>query len=768
MGREKKSRYSFDRLSDRYVYAILVAVCVASRVPFLGTFELVAYDGTYYLNQARTLFGSHMAGSFPIGYPFVVKLFQFVLRDYAVAGMAVSFAAGVGSAIIAYRLAKHFVAREWAFLAALTIALNPLMIRLSLMTLSESLYTFWVLLGLLMFVEKRWLPFGLAMGLAAITRPEALAIVGLLGLTRIRRPKQLAVIAVSFLAVYAVNSVVLSVNAGRAVVLPKSQFFGSSTAFWKMREATIDFEGKDDTMEQLASESPEQSAATDFFKRLLTELRLLLRYVLPVVFLLALFALRKRKYLFFTAALFSFFVIPLATVRSIDRYILPYIPVLILLAVFAAAEIRNRTARAVAAGLIAATILALPMVNKAALLVPVEPDMLPLKKAGLQFRGDVKPGDKVAGRKPFFAFYSGGDYVEIPVAPYEDVMSHFAGQAGVKYVVLHHPTVHNLRPAMRPLMYSKAVINGELRYRQVYFDPNGVMVFQRVMETDPLRWERVTPQGGADFAPAWSPDGRFIAFRSKTGEDSGGIYIIEHGGRRPTKVADASPLYDQLSWSPDGGRIAFAEGESGAADVYSVDVESRSVERIVSGGGDDMSPSWSPAGDEIVFSSDRGGQKDLWGVELATGELRRITTDGDNTHPAVSPSGEMIAWIKEDKGVVILHRPTGRRIQLAAPRLVRYAPTWSPDEEFLAVTAEDWGSWDIYLCKTDGTNALLLTKNPRRDAMPAWSPDGERIAVISDVGQKSLSIWTVGGLRSYQQHLDVREKVRVFDARATR
>jgi TolB protein len=768
MKKEQAQSSWINRVSDRHVYLGLLLVCVASRLPFLGTFELVAYDGTYYLNQARTLFNPVMDGTFPIGYPLVVRIFQVVLRDYQVAGMVVSFLAGVGSAILAYHIAARFVRRELALFAALAVAINPLFVRLSLMTLSESLYVFWVLLGLLMFIRQRWLPFGLAMGMAAITRPEALAIVGLLGLTRVRHPRQLAVIAVSFLAVYSINTIRLSTSADHVVLLPKSEFFGSSTGYWKMREAAIDFENADATFEQLAAESEERSAVSDYFKRLPVELRTILRYLLPATFLLALYALRRRKYLFMAAALVSFFVIPLATVRTTERYLLPYLPILTLLAVFAAAGLRNRTARTAAFALMAASIIMLPFLNVAALIEPEDPGLEVLKKAGIEFRGDVKPGDRIADRKPYFAFYSGGDYLEIPVAPYEDLMNHFTTVEKARFLVLHQKTIHTLRPALRPLMYSKAVINGELRFRQVYFDPKGVMVFQRVLEQSPLRWTRVTPPGGTDFAPAWSPDGSHIAFRSRTSDGAGGIYVIETGGLRPRKIADAAPLYDQLSWSPDGGWIAYADGESGAADIYAANVETGEVRAVVTGDGDDMSPSWSPAGGEIAFSSTRSGQAEIWITDPSGSAFNPVTTDGDNSWPMFSPSGDLIAWIKEDQGVVLFHGPTRERIQLRAPRLVQYAPAWSPDEKYIIVTAEDWGSWDIYLMKADGTNALLLTTNPKRDAMPAWSPDGMRIALVSDAGQKSLSIWTIEGLRPYIERLESKERNDVFNAQALR
>ena len=103
--------FDIGKLQDKYLYLILAVICLLSRLPFLKTFALVAYDGTYYLNQAKTMFSGHMTGSFPIGYPLAVRLFQFVLRDYQLAGMVVSFAAAVGSTIVLYLLARHFVRR---------------------------------------------------------------------------------------------------------------------------------------------------------------------------------------------------------------------------------------------------------------------------------------------------------------------------------------------------------------------------------------------------------------------------------------------------------------------------------------------------------------------------------------------------------------------------------------------------------------------------------------------------------------------------------
>ncbi|MCK5620612.1 MAG: hypothetical protein KAJ17_14490, partial [Candidatus Krumholzibacteria bacterium] len=406
-----KLKFTLNDVKNVHVYILLAVVSILSRLPFLGTFELVAYDGTYYLNQAQTIFSGHMAGAFPVGYPLVVKFFQIVLRDYQTAGMAVSFVASVGSVIVVYLLAIRFVRRELALLAAVAVALNPLFVRFSLMTLSESVYVFWVLLGFLMYTTKKWLPFGLAMGMAVITRPEALAIVGLLGLSRIHHPRQAVIIAAGFLAVYGLNVAVLSANSGQLVLVPKSSLFGSVAENWRFRETTVEFEGEEEIMEKMSADYQPDSVWNSYVSRMPLELRLIIRNVWPVVFalaLLAFLAMRRRKYLFLLAGLVPFVVNPLFTPRSEDRFILPYLPLLILLAVFAIDEIEKRQLRRLAIVLVVVTIVALPVVNRAALLEPEERYLANSKMAGIKFREWVEPGDKIAGRKPYFAFYSGG------------------------------------------------------------------------------------------------------------------------------------------------------------------------------------------------------------------------------------------------------------------------------------------------------------------------------------------------------------------------
>jgi WD40 repeat protein len=480
--------------------------------------------------------------------------------------------------------------------------------------------------------------------------------------------------------------------------------------------------------------------------------------------------MRRRENVILLTALAPFFVYPLATVRTDDRFILPYIPILILLAVFAvdSRDLRNKTLRLAAIGALLVTLVALPVVNRAQVLDPEEPNLMVTKIAGLAFRPQVKPDDNIADRKPFFAYYAGGKYVQIPVAPYGNLMNYLV-EKNVKYISLHQPTIHNLRPVLRPLLYDYLTINGELRYRQAHFDPAGVIVYTRERDTDPLEWARLTrSSGGSAVNPAWSPDGRKIAFRSRAATEVGGIYVIPLGespSRRgvPQKIVEAPLIDDQLSFSPDASHVAYASKTGSETNIYTVELATGNIKRIPLGGGNNLSPSWSPNGKEVVFSSDRTGRKEIWMVNLDTGDLSQLTGDGNNTRPVFSPSGDKLAWIKKGRGLVIFHRQHAKMLQLRPPTKVEFAPTWSPNERYIAVTAEDWGSWDVYLLKSNGSGALLLTKNkPGRDVMPAWSPDGRRLAVVSDRGEKTMSIWTVENLDLYFERLENPSAIQTF------
>lgn len=755
--------------SDLLVYALLVVVSIAVRIRFLGNFDMVSFDGTYYINQAKALWTSApQPGAFPIGYPFFISLFLPLVGDGVRAAQVVSFLASLGSLIVFFQLAKRFLDRHLAFYCSLFLAFTPLFIRLSLATFSESTYLFWMLLTLLLYARGKDASTGFAGGVAAITRPEMLAVVGLLSLMRAKTPRRALILIATFVAVYSANTLKFYQSTGNLTILPKSEFFGVLAQGWQEREKTAD--GGPETL--ASSDVADQGRAsagqiiTTYFAKLPREIYTLGRNVLFIPLLLAVFGMYKKRS-FLMVSFVPFLIGPLFTVRIIDRYLLAYVPIVILYAFVGANAVKkDRPRQVVLAALVLAACLG-PVVNNHHLSQPVDGCSQAVKSAGLFLKTQVADGDKLADRKPYVAFYSGAKYVEVPHDAYEKTIQYLIGN-DVRFLALNYSTM-DLRPMLAPLLTHRPAIVGELRLTQIYGSPEGMLIYELTEEEHSLGWTRIThPQAGRDTSPSWSPDGTSIVFSSDRRGDSD-IYTVNLGDKGRARVLVDGPGVDVYpDWSPDGTRIAFGSNRNGAWDIFTADVASGNLRQITNDPSTERTPRWTPNGKQIVFSSNRTGNFELWKFDLADGSMTQLTNGGNNNHPSLSPDGTRIAYTRRGQELVILDLKSGSQITAVSPRDVNYSPAWSPDGRYLAVTAMDWGSIDIYLVTADGQRSVLLTKNFTRtgerafDALPSWSPDGRRLAIVSSVdGRRSL--YVVEGLAPFIARMENPPQVFVFE-----
>jgi Tol biopolymer transport system component len=176
-------------------------------------------------------------------------------------------------------------------------------------------------------------------------------------------------------------------------------------------------------------------------------------------------------------------------------------------------------------------------------------------------------------------------------------------------------------------------------------DADGVIV---VMDADGTGRVDLTHHSRApgivlDADPAWSPDGRLIAFTRATfasdGEPHVAIYAITpDGGGERLLVDDAY----EPAWSPDGRRIAFTsirdqngktcfEECSPNGEIYTAEADGTDLRRLTESPADDRSPTWSPDGRHIAFTSDRSSpaehENEIYVIDSAGGDLRRVTAN---------------------------------------------------------------------------------------------------------------------------------------------
>jgi TolB protein len=146
---------------------------------------------------------------------------------------------------------------------------------------------------------------------------------------------------------------------------------------------------------------------------------------------------------------------------------------------------------------------------------------------------------------------------------------------------------------------------------------------------------RLTPDLGGDAAaPAWSPDGKLIAYDyRRPGFDSREIWVVGVDGSQPRLVTKLPAVSTLPSWSPNGRRIAFQSNLHGRHfEIYSIGSDGRGLRRETKSAIDTIDPAWSPNGKEIAFSRDGA----IWTVDR-TGHEGKITSGGNDSNPAWRP-----------------------------------------------------------------------------------------------------------------------------------
>jgi TolB protein len=104
---------------------------------------------------------------------------------------------------------------------------------------------------------------------------------------------------------------------------------------------------------------------------------------------------------------------------------------------------------------------------------------------------------------------------------------------------------------------------------------------------------RLTFNGGYNSSPAWSPDGKWIAYESRVGGQMD-IWLIDPQGGVNLPLIEHPRTDEHPAWSPDGRMLALSSARRGDADIYVVDVNGRNLRKITSHRGDDTVPAWGP------------------------------------------------------------------------------------------------------------------------------------------------------------------------------
>ena len=233
-----------------------------------------------------------------------------------------------------------------------------------------------------------------------------------------------------------------------------------------------------------------------------------------------------------------------------------------------------------------------------------------------------------------------------------------------------------------------------------------------------------------DGSPAWSPDGKRIAFYSER-DGNAEIYLMHADGTALTRLTDTRADEGYPAWSPDGRTISFDSDRGGNFDIFAMNTDGTNVRPLTRHPSRDVSATWSADGTAIVFMSDReGGGFDVYrAAPDPSAVATRVTRTGSAWFPVFSPDGKTLAF-HVGRDVHTMASDGDPRRLTVDPANGMY-PSWSPDGARLAFMSWRNGKTEIFTMKSDGTDQKVLVSMDRGDAVdPRWSPDGSQIAFV--------------------------------------
>ena len=244
-----------------------------------------------------------------------------------------------------------------------------------------------------------------------------------------------------------------------------------------------------------------------------------------------------------------------------------------------------------------------------------------------------------------------------------------------------------------------------------------------------------------ETAPAWSPDGRSLAFAS-AGEGPADLYVAsfdpDGGWTTPFNLTESPEANESApGWAPDGSRLVYASRQMSSWGLFTIEFVVRDQGRRPVAGSEKRltysqrflgHPDWSPIEPKIAFTSERGGRWEIM-VISATGTgpspFPGLGSYASSGYPAWSPDGSRLAFASTQAGnwdIYVINADGTGRAQLTFHPASDWSPVWSPDSRWIAFSSTRDGVGNVFIVRADGSETVRLTANSAFDHAPTWRP----------------------------------------------
>jgi len=281
-----------------------------------------------------------------------------------------------------------------------------------------------------------------------------------------------------------------------------------------------------------------------------------------------------------------------------------------------------------------------------------------------------------------------------------------------------------------PAGAAKRVLNGKIAFVSDRDGNNEIYV----MNADGTGVTRLTNDRADDVDPAWSPDGRRIAF-AKDGQ----IHVMNADGSGVTNLTSDFSVNRGPAWSPDGRRIAFhsdrdADGNFVIFEIYTMAADGTVPIRLTDLPGDHSSAAWSPDGRTIAFvcqDFSSASARQICAMNADGTDVRVLTDnarDQRDADPSFSPDGRKIVFTRtgygyDGKAEVVTMNPDGSDLNRLYNGFYVNAnhPVFAPDGTKIAFSAgPEYEDHSVLVMDADGTNDEVIEEGNFDNRDPNW------------------------------------------------
>jgi len=226
------------------------------------------------------------------------------------------------------------------------------------------------------------------------------------------------------------------------------------------------------------------------------------------------------------------------------------------------------------------------------------------------------------------------------------------------------------------------------------------------------------------ISPAWSPDGRQIAYVSFERQRAM-VYVQSIDSAQRRLLAEFPGSNSAPVWSPDGTRLALVLTRDGSSNLYLVGRDGQGLRRITRGYQIDTEPAFTADGQNLLFTSDRGGSPQIYRLSLADETVTRLTFEsGSAFSPRVAPDGKgfVFSLFKEGVFYIAVQDFDGAQTQILTGGGWEKKPSFAPNGKMILFATEMSGRGILATVSSDGRVKQKMVAQRGDIREPMWGP----------------------------------------------